>query len=433
MQQSGAPSKSSQDAQARELAERARRAHVYRRCRAHFLGGLTLIAGLASVRGYGPRHLALMGFGLVLSVAANAAMGSVRLPREHARRWFVVLALGLGISVWAALPAAPTTATDQASELQTALIQQAKKAERAAARAHPVSNGITVGEPIAVGGHPTAIVVADDGPWTITTTSLTHLDALPRPAAAGTVTFRMPYDIAAAGVVLATVRAGWVYFFDVSHRAWIKPAYHFSEKRGHVATCFRSAWLLNEAHSKLDRISLRTHRREYAPIDVPGVPKVILCTPTSIWVATENGWVVRYDPRTNREVKRVAIDVSPTALVDVDREILVADAESGELTRIDAIRTEVVGRLIPVTQDVRALVRAGGYVWALGGFGHVVQRIDARLGRIVAREPLPRDGVPEDMVAAGRRLYITSSNGTVVPVDFAPVAAPWSWRTASAP
>ncbi|MEA2473501.1 MAG: virginiamycin lyase [Thermoleophilaceae bacterium] len=375
------------------------------------------MTGASAARGAGPRHLLLIGVGLALAGVAWTVLSTDHLTRAHRWFWKAACAVGIVMSTWAMPSANPTPATPPTEKAPQPPGEGPKK---------PKKNGIKVGKSLPIGARITALDAGPDGLWMAAAAQFGFYDpANPdvppdtRPAKG------RAFDIATTRELLIVVRGGTGYFIDKSTGEWVYKPLPFSEAPGHVAAGFDVAWFCNETQSKVDWLDLKTG--VVGDLTVPGVPKAIIATAGAIWVAVDvepevaadKGWLVRIDPKTRREVARVAIPSGATALTYGFGHIWLAFGERELVNRVDPENMTVAEVDIKVTADVIALAVADGSVWALGGATKQLDRIDPEKNEVIAHERLPRRlRTPSDLAAYEDELWLTDKfSGTLTFIE----------------
>lgn len=365
---------------------------------------LTAIASL--LQGRDPFRVVVIIVGMGSALAAYHAL--TKPHQEHSNRWLVALVVGLGFCAWATS-------------------SKPRDPPPPAQRDTRGSRWLRVGSSVSVGVRPTRVVGASDGLWVATASGLVHFDPRRGVTSPDVVSFPAhPFDLAAAGRLLVVVHGGHVSLIDTVTRRRTRDTLHFSESPGRVAAGFGSAWICNETHAKIDRWDLRTGA--FKPIPVPGTPTGVLVTAGSVWVAVQQGWVVRIDPRTGEVVARIPTEEGPGALAFGFGRLWVAHPRSRRVTQIDPELAREVGRAVIVGPEVRALAVLKNSVWAVSGATDQVLRIDPHRGRVVARVHV--DPEPTALTAFADRLFVSSANaGTVTPIELGRGPASMPGRT----
>ena len=126
----------------------------------------------------------------------------------------------------------------------------------------------------------------------------------------------------------------------------------------------------------LTRIDPRSNRvvRRIA-LDSPSGP---VLTDDDLWVASQDGrTVTRLDRRTGRPEAVIAVGDNSTFVAADDRFAWALNNGEGTVTQIDALTNRVVGT-ISVGDRAYRLVAGGGAVWVQGYVRRAVVRIDPR-------------------------------------------------------
>ncbi|HZD00797.1 MAG TPA: hypothetical protein VFA46_11605 [Actinomycetes bacterium] len=145
----------------------------------------------------------------------------------------------------------------------------------------------------------------------------------------------------------------------------------------------------------------------------------------SLWIAAGDS-LLRLDPATDRVVAHIPIaseDSGPAGLAFGAGAVWVPVAVPGSVWRVDPANNKVVAR-IPLRESLAGFIGVAvseDAVWVTSGEQHdgerggLLFRIDPSRDRVTARLPLP--GVPSDVAASHRSVWIATTSGQVLVVE----------------
>lgn len=136
--------------------------------------------------------------------------------------------------------------------------------------------------------------------------------------------------------------------------------------------------------------------------------------PAALWVASQDGYLRRLDPRTRRVTAAVRVGL-PNAIVAGFGSIWVASATADQIVRVDAASGRVLRR-INIGGIATSVAAGPGGVWAATPANGSVWRISPRLDAVLASmSPLAQ---PSQLAAAAGRVWVASgSTGALVALD----------------
>lgn len=369
-----------------------------------------LLAPLAAViaiadplRDDGFLRVALLLLCLALTMAITGALVVVRRPaRQRALRLLGACAYLICLLVVATSPETePRRATGD-------------RAAHVASGVPPKPQSVRVGRPIPVGMRPSAVTVADGVAWVAHAGGITKIDLASPSDPPELVNVPEVADIAVGPVSLVAVHGrGYATFFDRDTRVRTGSRRHFTERPGCALWAAGKAWVCDGSQSKVERMKRGTWLPHVA---VPDSPTAILAAFGSVWVSLAHGWVIRIDPTTGDITAAIRTAEDTGALASGFGSIWVAHPRLRAISRIDPARNVVVGPAVRhVAGDIVALATAAGSLWAVSGSTDQLQRIDPEPGLV--RETIKVAPAPSDLVASGRRLYMTSSqDNALIPI-----------------
>jgi YVTN family beta-propeller protein len=143
-----------------------------------------------------------------------------------------------------------------------------------------------------------------------------------------------------------------------------------------------------------------------------GTPRPVVVSPDSVAVI---------DPATNRAMASVPVGTRPAAVIAGSREVWVANADDGTVSRIDP-HTRTVVKTIGIGAPVIDLALRGDAVWVANGTSGTVSRIDRREGAVTTTLDMKgSDALRPDSVygvAAGTdSVWVGAGLHTVVRLD----------------
>jgi protein kinase-like protein len=146
-----------------------------------------------------------------------------------------------------------------------------------------------------------------------------------------------------------------------------------------AAAGFGRLWVVNQSGPAVVPVSLRTRKQAGASIRLPALGKVVAVATgeKAVWVGIRGnpGLLIRYDPRTHRQVKTIPLEDGLQNLAVGEGAAWVLARRVNTLTRVD-IRT---GRLqsINVGDQPASIAVGAGAVWVTNAGDGTVTRVDA--------------------------------------------------------
>ena len=144
--------------------------------------------------------------------------------------------------------------------------------------------------------------------------------------------------------------------------------------------------------------------------------------PAALWVASQDGYLRRLDPRTRRVTAAVRVGL-PNAIAAGFGSIWVASASADQIVRVDAASGHVLRR-INIGGIATSVAAGPGSVWAATPANGSVWQISPRLNAVLASmSPLAQ---PAQVAAVAGRVWVASgSTGALAALD-----STWAGRAA---
>jgi streptogramin lyase len=137
----------------------------------------------------------------------------------------------------------------------------------------------------------------------------------------------------------------------------------------------------------------------------------------AVWVTTQSGAVARINPATNRVARLIPVEDAACVAVGSGG-VWVTSPTRSVVTRLDPLTNETVSEIFVPSPS--GITTGFGAVWVASpessdGSGGSVSRIDRRTNEVVDEIAIP--GVAAYVAAGGRRVWVTSDDGTVLGID----------------
>jgi len=130
-----------------------------------------------------------------------------------------------------------------------------------------------------------------------------------------------------------------------------------------LASLDGAVWAANPGLGTISRIDPRTGRvSPWVQLKGPWATHGMVAAAGSLWLALDDGSVLRVDPASRRVTARVAVGGRPFAVAGGDAGVFLANQYAPVVTRIDPATNRVAAR-IPIAADLAVAVGAGA-VWA---------------------------------------------------------------------
>jgi YVTN family beta-propeller protein len=182
---------------------------------------------------------------------------------------------------------------------------------------------------------------------------------------------------------------------------------------GPLVTSGKDLWALDVTPATLLRLDPRTLVQTAAPLPLSTGPGLGLAVGGGYVWATAPGAaeLLRIDPAT-RHVRRVHVGGAPSGIAVADGAVWFADAERGEVERVDVRTLRPAGTPIRLGGRPTSLVRAGRYLFAGDASSGTVRKIDPRTGETVGppiriAAPAP-DSSALAVAAVGSSVWVSS-------------------------
>jgi Protein kinase domain len=130
-----------------------------------------------------------------------------------------------------------------------------------------------------------------------------------------------------------------------------------------VAILDGTAWVIENERGELVAYDARTGRRQGRPVDVGARPVSVAAADGNVWVATEQGQLVRVRSDGSRRAS-LAVGGEGDRVVEADRRGVWVVDEQGNVVLVDPGRLAVVGRL-RLGRDLHDLALGGGGAYVL--------------------------------------------------------------------
>jgi serine/threonine-protein kinase len=235
-------------------------------------------------------------------------------------------------------------------------------------------------DPIPLGGHPTFLTLGPAAVWVASTDTneVIRLDPEER-----VVTDRIPVGgrptglgLGPGGVWAVNQADGTVVRIDASERAVDGARVRVGNKPASAVYGGGSVWVTNSADDTVSRID-SVSRRPIATIPVGDHPEGLTIGGGAVWVANRaDDTVSRIDPTTSRVEATIRVGDSPRHLKIGRSGVWVPNAGDGTLSLIDPAKNRTVGAPLRVGRGVTRVAVGFDSVWALNPRAAMLTRID---------------------------------------------------------
>jgi DNA-binding SARP family transcriptional activator/streptogramin lyase len=212
-------------------------------------------------------------------------------------------------------------------------------------------------------------------------------------------------------------RATWIgdglhnSVLEVDHRAeHVRRAVRLGAPPHALTFAGNALWIADGFDGKLQRLSRGQVSRPFRP--TPTSQGRLALTPGagSLWIASQDGLVVRIDPRTRRVQARIHVGLSNDLVFDATG-IWLAAATQDALLHLDPLTNRVVST-IPIGGIPQAVTTGAGSIWATTPAGNRVWRIDPRHNAVVAS--IPATDQPKDIAVTNKLVWVGSGSSPVI-------------------
>jgi YVTN family beta-propeller protein len=237
-----------------------------------------------------------------------------------------------------------------------------------------------VGDAIQVGGHPRFLALSTGTIWVTGTDTGTLIRVDER---SGTVTHRIPVGRRPVGIGLGPNEAwvvnqadGTVVEVNRLTRQVVGDPIKVGRSPVNAATGAGSAWVTNSADDTVTRIDRQNHA-VVATIPVGDRPMGLSTSGDSVWVANrDDDTVSRIDVVTNRVEATIPVGDRPLHLNVGKYGVWVPVSGDGTLTYVDRAKERVVGQPVRVARGVARVAVGLDALWGLSPVERTVTRID---------------------------------------------------------
>jgi hypothetical protein len=212
-------------------------------------------------------------------------------------------------------------------------------------------------------------------------------------------------------------RATWVgdglhnSVLEVDHRAErVRRAVRLGAPPHALAFAGNALWIADGFAGKLQRLSRGQVSRPFRPTPSSQGRLALTAGAGSLWIASQDGLVVRIDLRTRRVQARIQVGLSNDLVFDATG-IWLAAATQDALLHVDPQTNRVVIK-IPIGGIPQALTTGAGSIWATTPADNRVWRIDPRHNAVVAS--IPATDQPKDIAVTNKLVWVGSGSSPVI-------------------
>ena len=182
-----------------------------------------------------------------------------------------------------------------------------------------------------------------------------------------------------------------------------------------IVTGFGAAWVANGYNGTIVRIDAEHGDSRVFRPEPNAHGRVALATGYGgLWAASQDGVLVRLDPRSLAATTRIGGLASPSAIATGLGGVWVADATRDELVRVDPLKNRIA-HTIPIGGTAADVAVGNGSVWAVTPLEGRLWRIDPRTNAVVAS--IAAGPKPLTVAATPGSVWVGSADGTLSEVD----------------
>jgi hypothetical protein len=212
-------------------------------------------------------------------------------------------------------------------------------------------------------------------------------------------------------VWVAAQRSGTVQAFDSASGRPLGRPLRTGGTPARLAVGSTGMWVADTARGAVVPARWRPGPSVFEPIKLGADVSDVALAARAVWVVSSAEGLVRVlEPGARRPSHALPVGTNPVALAADDRWVVVAAADSGTITRIDARARRLAGPPLRVGGVPVAVAVSGGIAWVADARGTV---LGVDLARGEAARPVAVGGHPVALAADGDDVYVVTTQELV--------------------